>query len=89
MAEQAQSNIEEALQTTINQIWDKYDKDGNNTLDKSEMRAFIQETMKEAGVNKEITEEEFNTIFSQFDIDGSETIERDEMAVLVKKMAEQ
>ena len=87
MAEQAQANIEEALQTTVNQIWEKYDKDGNNTLDKSEMRKFVQETMTESGINKTISDEDFETIFNQFDIDGSQTIERDEMAVLVKKMA--
>ena len=72
---------------TVDEIWDKWDKDQNGTLDKAEMRGFVEATMREANINKTVTDEEFNQIFQQFDIDSSQTIERDEMAVFVKRMA--
>ena len=80
-------NYEEALMKTVDEIWDKWDKDQNGTLDKAEMRAFVEATITQSGINKVVTDEEFNQIFEQFDIDQSQTIERDEMAVFVKRMA--
>ena len=87
MAEQTQTDYEEALMKTVDEIWAKWDKDQNGTLDKSEMRGFVEATMAQAGINKQITDADFETIFAQFDLDGSNAIERDEMAVFVKKMA--
>ena len=72
---------------TVDEIWVKWDRDNNGTLDKSEMRGFVEATIAQSGINKVVTDEEFNQIFAQFDIDRSETIERDEMAVFVKRMA--
>ncbi len=86
---QAGVDYEEALMTTVEEIWSEWDKDGNGYLDKSEMKGFITATMKQANPDHsaEISDEEFTKIFAEFDIDGSNTIEKDEMAVLVKRMA--
>ncbi len=84
---QAGVDYEEALMTTVEEIWGEWDKDGNGYLDKTEMKGFIMATMKQAGNSTEISDEEFSKIFAEFDIDGSNTIEKDEMAVLVKRMA--
>ena len=70
---------------TVDEIWEKWDKDANGCLDRAEMRAFVQASL--APMGRTISDEEFDTIFREFDIDGSNTIERDEMAVLVKRMA--
>ena len=83
----AETDYEEALMSTVNEIWEKWDKDSNGTLDKTEMRGFVEATIAASGINKVVTDEEFNQIFAQFDIDESNTIERDEMAVFVKRMA--
>ena len=72
---------------TVDEIWVKWDRDQNGTLDKTEMRGFVEATIAQSGINKVVTDEEFNQIFAQFDIDNSSTIERDEMAVFVKRMA--
>ena len=72
---------------TVDEIWVKWDRDNNGTLDKTEMRGFVEATIAQSGINKVVTDEEFNQIFAQFDIDNSSTIERDEMAVFVKRMA--
>ena len=84
------ADYEEALMSTVNEIWEKWDKDANGHLDRSEMRAFIQATLCQAGIEsqQEMSDEEFNAIFTEFDIDESGTIEKDEMAILVKRMAQ-
>ena len=88
MAEQQPAtDYEEALMKTVDEIWSKYDTDGNGTLDRSEMRTFVLETLRTSGVNKNLSQEEFDQIFAQFDVDESGVIERDEMAVFVKRMA--
>ncbi len=81
------TDYEEVLQSTVDEIWSKYDTDNNGRLDKSEMRAFVEATMTQAGVNKTITDEDFKKIFEQVDKDESGTIEKDEMAILVKRLA--
>ena len=40
MAEQ--SDYEEALMKTVDEIWKEWDRDGNDTLDRTEMRGFVQ-----------------------------------------------
>ena len=90
MADQGHADYEEALMETVNNIWEKWDKNENGNLDRQEMRAFVEATLVEAGqenTSQRLSEEEFDSIFREFDIDGSGTIEKDEMAILVKKMA--
>ena len=89
MADQGGADYEEALMQTVNEIWEKWDKDSNGNLDKTEMKAFIEATLGQAGINSQpMSDEEFNAIFTEFDIDESGTIEKDEMAILVKRMAQ-
>ena len=45
MADSGNANYEDALMTTVNEIWATYDKDGNGNLCQSEMRAFISDTL--------------------------------------------
>ena len=87
MADNSNTDYEEALMKTVDEIWATYDKDGNGVLDKTEMRSFVEATITQSGINKTVTDEEFDQIFQQFDLDNSTTIEKDEMAVFVKKMA--
>ena len=41
-SENVQINIEEALQKTVDDIWNEWDKDGSDTLDRTEMRGFVE-----------------------------------------------
>ena len=35
------ADYEEALMKTVDEIWTEWDKDGNGTLDKAEMKNFV------------------------------------------------
>ena len=83
-------DYEAILQQTINEIWSQYDTNGDGHLDRSEMRAFVEKTFQESGLEMDqgkISEEEFTKIFNKVDSDGSNTIEKDEMALLIKQLA--
>ena len=66
----------------IDDIWRKYDVDGNGTLDVEEARCFIREVL-----DQNITDEAFDEVFKELDIDGSGTINRDEIAIFINKLA--
>ena len=90
MADGGGADYEDALMETVNNIWEKWDKNANGNLDKAEMRQFVETTLLESGqdgIAERLSDDEFNAIFNEFDIDGSGTIEKDEMAILVKRMA--
>ena len=67
MAEDNPTDYEEVLMQTVNEIWSKYDTDANDKLDVSEMRKFVNETLRESGNDKEISDEEFESLFAQVD----------------------
>ena len=90
MAEEQPVDYEQILKDTIEEIWSQYDKNGDGHLDRSEMRAFVEKTFQEAGMEMKqgnISDEEFNKIFNKVDSDESGTIEKDEMALLIKQLA--
>ena len=43
-------DYEAILQQTINEIWSQYDTNGDGHLDRSEMRAFVEKTFQESGL---------------------------------------
>ncbi len=69
---------------TVEQIWAKYDKDGNGTLSKAECRFYVQDMLKSMGENPKISEEEYNVLFAQYDKDGNGSVSKDEMEVVLK-----
>ena len=50
MAEEQPVDYEQILKDTIEDIWSQYDKNGDGHLDRSEMRAFVEKTFQEAGM---------------------------------------
>eukprot|EP00354_Favella_ehrenbergii_P004893 CAMPEP_0170467518 /NCGR_PEP_ID=MMETSP0123-20130129/11066_1 /TAXON_ID=182087 /ORGANISM="Favella ehrenbergii, Strain Fehren 1" /LENGTH=65 /DNA_ID=CAMNT_0010733903 /DNA_START=14 /DNA_END=211 /DNA_ORIENTATION=+ len=58
------ADYEEALMRTVDEIWQKWDKDENGGLDREEMRAFIEASLTaNAGEEKRLSDEEFDAIF--------------------------
>ena len=70
----------------IDQIWYKYDRDGNGDLDKEEIRLFVIDNIGNVGDGDGISEDDFDEIFASFDLDGSGSIEKDEMLHFVKSL---
>lgn len=66
-----------------NKIFDTYDKDKSGTIDKSELKAMLQETYK--GLNYTVTDQDVNDALAAFDADHSGTISRDEYLAVVRK----
>mmetsp|Transcript_28379 Transcript_28379/g.27326 ORF Transcript_28379/g.27326 Transcript_28379/m.27326 type:complete len:89 (+) Transcript_28379:26-292(+) len=83
----AAPKIDDIIDKCIEDIWKKYDKDGNGHLDKEETKLFVKQTLFEMEVNDDFSEEDFQGTFKEFDKDGNGTISRDEMRVFIKKVA--
>ena len=81
-----QTWIDKVIAKCVDEIWTKYDDDGNGFLDKQETKNFVMDTLKnvtEGGYN----EDDFEQCFREFDKDGSGTIEKSEMATFIKQVA--
>ena len=66
----------------IDEIWAKYDQDGNGTLDTEELLVFVREVL-----DQNISDEAFEEVFKEFDLDKSNTIDREEVAIFISKLA--
>ena len=44
-----QNNIDGAIQSYIDQIWNSYDMDRSGSLDKEEAKKFVQDTLRNVG----------------------------------------
>mmetsp|Transcript_22244 Transcript_22244/g.29775 ORF Transcript_22244/g.29775 Transcript_22244/m.29775 type:complete len:89 (+) Transcript_22244:1638-1904(+) len=78
--------IEAALAHCVRDIWKKYD-DGNGTLDKDELKNFVQDTFADFTDGAEFSEQYFNTCFQEIDEDGSGAIDKEEMMIFIKKIS--
>ena len=81
------------INQVLEEVWNNFNDDGNEHLDKDEMEKFIYITLIENGdrnyktINDLRRDEEFQTVFAQFDDDGSGTITKDELAEFIKKVS--
>ena len=83
-------DVNEVIQKCVDDIWDEYDVDKNESLDRQECRRFILTTLRElTGQDMEETfnDDDFNFTFDLFDEDQSGTIEKREMVRFIKKVA--
>ena len=63
------------IQNVVDQIWQKYDTDRSGTLDREQVKTFMQETTEKIGC-KASTEEEIDGFFAQFDTDKDGVISK-------------
>ena len=61
---------------TVEEVFKRFDKDGNNTIDKSELISLFKELNC-----PDISDEDLNTVFKQLDADSSGTIDLAEFTV--------
>ena len=85
--EEIEYRLLEIIQSCVDEIWEEYDTDGNGSLDKDEVRLFIEETLLDLNDQEAIDEEDFEKTFKEFDKDDSGTIDKTEMADFIKKIS--
>ncbi len=87
MKESQTEEIDSVIKKCVEDIWAKYDDDGNGYLDKSETKAFVKDTLCDVNDGGEFNDTDFDDCFSEFDKDGSGTIEKEEMVEFIKRVA--
>ena len=88
MADKAQENeIDAVISKCVDEIWSKYDDDGNGYLDKDETKAFVRDTLSDMADGAGFNDDDFDQCFREFDKDNSGTIEKQEMVQFIKQVA--
>ena len=82
------NEIEQALKVQVDEIWRKYDDDGNGTLDRDEMKTYMQDMLLQMGSYENFNEAEYERIFESFDTDGDGTISKEEMKDFLRKVSD-
>ena len=93
LREEEIKNTQEIIDQIINDIWVKYDKDNNKTLEFDEMKVYLKTTFSKVRSDhvdtqdlQEPSEEELKNTFDKFDQNHNGTIERNEMENLLYDM---
>ena len=84
---QQKSICDIVIKRCVDDIWDKYDNDGNGVLDKEETKQFVIEQLQEIEEGKQFDDDDFDECFRNFDVDGSGTIDQAEMVEFIKRAA--
>lgn len=74
----------QVLRRTVDQIWDKYDLDRNGTLDITEARLFIKDTLGALKKKNQKIENFVSSVFVQIDKNRSGSITKYEMTLFLK-----
>ena len=73
--------LDRIVNKQVEEIWGKFDDDGNGILDVEEARKFFKHYLDEMGEDgSALTDEQFKDTFEQFDDDKSGTIDKEEMS---------
>lgn len=72
------------IKETVDQIWEKYDKDRSGKLNRKETLRFLNQFLPDHG-NPKPTYDTFTQIFNNADQNGDGLISKDEMADFIEK----
>ena len=79
-------NLDPKLIKIVEEVWDEYDKDGNDYLDNAEYQSYINDIFKKAvGSDFHIDEEMAENIKKDMDIDHDGNITREELYRSLRK----
>ena len=81
------SEIDSVIEKCVEEIWNKYDDDGNGYLDKEETKHFVKDTLTDMSDGVGFNDDDFDQCFREFDKDNSGTIEKAEMVQFIKQVA--
>ena len=60
------------------QAFKQFDKDNNNVIDKSELKAIFEEVQQKLNISEEVTDEDINEAIAQLDKNHNDVLEFDE-----------
>ena len=72
----------------VSTLFSGLDKDGNGTLEFSELKEYMDKICSEVGVKRKPKDSELEKIFSNLDEDGNKTICKEEMAKFLRSLLE-
>ena len=80
-----------SIEECVNNIWDKYDKDDNDHLDKKESKKFIMDVLRESGlffasISHDGDQRLVREVFHEIDSDKDRRISRTEMIMSIAKI---
>ena len=78
-------NENASITLVVDEIWQSYDLDGTNKLNKFEAKKFIEELLPDMKAGHYLGDNEFNRLFKEFDTDGDGTIDKAEMTNFIKR----
>lgn len=70
----------------IEDIWESFDRDGNGSIDKKEIRNFIDQTFKTAGIRLKYKEEDFEAFYRTIDLTEDGLVSRAEMRNFLERL---
>ena len=83
---QGQEAKNERVNSTLDDVYRKYDKDGSGGLDHEETRNFLNDMMKRN--NHTVTDAELNNFIQQVDKNGDGSLQKDEIYELYKRISQ-
>ena len=69
----------QAIANTVNQVFEKYDRNQNGVLDLDETREFVKDTLLDNGMGSQFSEEAFQEVMESFDKDGDGFVGKHEL----------
>ena len=76
----------ENIEDWVDDIWNSYDRDNNGSIDKTEIRRFLDQTFQTAGVVVEYTDDDFDELYEKIDITEDGLVSKAEMRNFLKKL---
>eukprot|EP00928_Gymnodinium_smaydae_P087959 TRINITY_DN72123_c0_g1_i1.p1 TRINITY_DN72123_c0_g1~~TRINITY_DN72123_c0_g1_i1.p1 ORF type:complete len:412 (-),score=105.25 TRINITY_DN72123_c0_g1_i1:134-1369(-) len=77
-------DIRAAVVSTVDQIWETYDKDASGTLEAAEVKEFTLATYADSSA--QFQESDYESFYAQIDLDGNGKVSKDEMVSFICKM---
>ena len=72
-------HVETYIGQTVDEIFKKFDTNGDGELDQEETRALVKSLLKGRGLGEDFEDEQFMDMFEEFDKNGNGVIEKDEL----------
>ena len=76
----------ENIEDWVDDIWNSYDRDNNGSIDKTEIRRFLDQTFQTAGVVIKYTDDDFDELYEKIDITEDGLVSKAEMRNFLKKL---
>jgi Ca2+-binding EF-hand superfamily protein len=77
---------DQQLKDAVDAVFGKYDKDGNGTLDSTEVYELINDALKHMHSNKEVSQADVKGFISAVDSSGDGKIQKPELYEIFKKV---